>query len=612
MKQPKLFFVLMLLLVRLGAYAENEVYTVFDETNGAMTYYYDDKRAIRTALPDKIVEVYNPTRTRFKDYHDKVKTVNFNSTMQNAPLTSTDYLFCGGYSIDDAAYYSLTELIRVDDINNLNTENVTSMSHMFYGCEKLVTIKLSSFNTSNVTDMSYLFCGCKALKNLTLPTNFNTHWVTDMVSMFEDCNTLTSLDLRKLDITNVKNSDRMFYNCTSLIVIYCDKDFSTSTTLLTSQEMFQNTSLLIGGKGTKYKPANPTNKTYARPDKDTTAPGYFTDLSDNLMDVWSEMSDLQKLVMDFITDYTDVISTLTTAMTSAKSTAENKDATIAKLNKAITDAKSALEGTYPTIHFNFKTEKTADLEGLLTENDSKDSKDIVSVAVTTVNSEMPWDYSKSAADNISSLKTKYAKLLSDTQSALDAQRKAEAQAELLDIITEMQALYTFAQGFLDDKTMLTALQQAIDDATGVATNYSASLSDVKTAIFTARSRLQSAETTLLDTAKTEMKNTLEDMLEDGDSEACKNIVATAKENIDALKWDNTKSVNENTTALYNAAYAIWHDTDIAVKDQRKKDTGTGIDNTTDGQNGTSRKQFRNGQIIIIRDGKTINLLGAEI
>ena len=236
----------------------------------------------------------------------------------------------------------------------------------------------------------------------------------------------------------------------------------------------------------------------------------------------------------------------------------------------------------------------------------------MSAAVTTVDSEMPWDYDKSAADNISSLKTKYAKLLSDTQTALDAQRKTEAQAELLDIINEMKALYTFAQGFLDDKTMLTALQQAIDDATGVAINYSASLSDVKTAIFTAQLRLQYAETTLLNTAKTEMKNTLEDMLEDGDSEACKKIVADAQEAIDALKWDNTKSVKDNTDALYNAAYAIWHDTDIAVKDQRKKDTGTGIDNTTDGQNGTSRKLFRNGQIIIIRDGKTINLLGAEI
>ena len=600
----------MLLLVRLGAYAENEVYTVFDQTKGEMTYYYDENRAANTALPNTIVEVYNPKLTRFKEYHDQIKTVKFNSTMQNAPLTSTKYLFCGGF--EDGTYYSLTELTSVDDINNLNTENVEDMSHMFYGCEKLQTINLSTFNTSNVTDMSYLFCGCKALKNLTLPTDFNTHWVTDMVSMFEDCNTLTSLDLRKLDIANVTNSDRMFYNCTSLIVIYCDKDFSTSTKLLTSKEMFQNTSLLRGGKGTKYKEANPTNKTYARPDKDTTAPGYFTDLSDNLMDVWSEMSNLQKLVMDFITDNTNVISTLTTAMTSAKSTAENKDATIASLNQAITDAKSAMESTYSTIHDNFKTEKTAELEGLLTENDSQDSKDIVSAAVTTVDSEMPWDYDKSAADNISSLKTKYAKLLSDTQTALDAQRKTEAQAELLDIINEMKALYTFAQGFLDDKTMLTALQQAIDDATGVAINYSASLSDVKTAIFTAQLRLQYAETTLLNTAKTELKNQLEDMLKDGDSEACKKIVADAQEAIDALKWDNTKSVKDNTDALYNAAYAIWHDTDIAVKDQRKKDTGTGIDNTTDGQNGTSRKLFRNGQIIIIRDGKTINLLGAEI
>ena len=117
MKQPKLFFVLMLLLVRLGAYAENEVYTVFDQTKGEMTYYYDENRAANTALPNTIVEVYNPKLTRFKEYHDQIKTVKFNSTMQNAPLTSTKYLFCGGF--EDGTYYSLTELTSVDDINNI-------------------------------------------------------------------------------------------------------------------------------------------------------------------------------------------------------------------------------------------------------------------------------------------------------------------------------------------------------------------------------------------------------------------------------------------------------------------------------------------------------------
>ena len=95
MKQPKLFFVLMLLLVRLGAYAENEVYTVFDQTKGEMTYYYDENRAANTALPNTIVEVYNPKLTRFKEYHDQIDKV-FHEHVYNIGKSK---ILCGKYVI---------------------------------------------------------------------------------------------------------------------------------------------------------------------------------------------------------------------------------------------------------------------------------------------------------------------------------------------------------------------------------------------------------------------------------------------------------------------------------------------------------------------------------
>ena len=57
----------------------------------------------------------------------------------------------------------------------IDTNNVTSMSNMFYNCSALTSIP--SFNTSNVTNMKSMFSGCSALT--TIPA-FNTNNVTSM------------------------------------------------------------------------------------------------------------------------------------------------------------------------------------------------------------------------------------------------------------------------------------------------------------------------------------------------------------------------------------------------------------------------------------------------
>ena len=44
---------------------------------------------------------------------------------------------------------------------------------MFYKCENLYKLDLSSFNTNNVTDMSYMFSYCENLSELNL-SSFNT------------------------------------------------------------------------------------------------------------------------------------------------------------------------------------------------------------------------------------------------------------------------------------------------------------------------------------------------------------------------------------------------------------------------------------------------------
>ncbi len=103
----------------------------------------------------------------------------------------------------------------IKGIENLHTDEVTTMNHMFYGCHALTGLNVSGFNTTNVTDMSSMFKGCSALTELGV-SGFNTANVTDMSSMFNGCSALTELDVSKFDATSVTNITSMFEGCSAL------------------------------------------------------------------------------------------------------------------------------------------------------------------------------------------------------------------------------------------------------------------------------------------------------------------------------------------------------------------------------------------------------------
>ena len=109
----------------------------------------------------------------------------------------------------------LTNLETIKDLKYLNTEQVTDMSNMFYGCSALTSLDLSNFNTAKVRDMSYMFYRCSALSSLDL-SNFNTAIVTNMSYMFSDCSTLSSLDLSNFNTAIVTNMSYMFNGCSAL------------------------------------------------------------------------------------------------------------------------------------------------------------------------------------------------------------------------------------------------------------------------------------------------------------------------------------------------------------------------------------------------------------
>ena len=218
-----------------------------------------------------------------------------------------------------AWFKNFSELMKIEGIENLNTENVTSMAYMFSSCNKLAELDVTHFNTANVKNMKYMFEYCKGLSSLDVTnfntanvtnmlamfgrtsltsldvTHFNTANVKDMTSMFYACKGLTSLDvtnfntanvtsmrymfckcdkLTSLDVTNfntakVTDMDNMFFGCKMLKEIYVSDKFVTDD-VISSRCMFSNCSSLSGD--IDWTSDKPSDKTYAK-----TAGGYFRD-----------------------------------------------------------------------------------------------------------------------------------------------------------------------------------------------------------------------------------------------------------------------------------------------------------------------------------------------
>ena len=223
----------------------SRVYTVYDG-NGTLTYFYDDQYDAENANHE-FYDPYDILVTRWW-YFKKVKTVEIDPSMKNAPLTSMVLMFYGGPG--SGSWHSLSNMTSIIGMENLNTTNVTDMGGMFFDCTSLESIDLSHFDTKNVTNMN---------------------------GMFYTCTALTELDLRSFDMKNVTNTGSMFMLCKNLTTIRCDEDWSENDNITNSKDMFAFCPKLVGGKGTEFDGAK-TDITYARPDEgpDSDQPGYFT------------------------------------------------------------------------------------------------------------------------------------------------------------------------------------------------------------------------------------------------------------------------------------------------------------------------------------------------
>ena len=193
-------------------------------------------------------------------YASKISKVVFEASFANARPTN-----CYAW------FVNFKNLTQIEGIENLNTENVTSMRDMFNGCSSLTSLDLTNFNTAKVTDMKLLFANCSALESLDLSmfntenvtsmpsmfngatnlktlnvSNFNTEKVNNMGHMFANCPNLTSLDLSSFNTKGVEYVDNIFKNCSNLTTIYASENFAFGSGLKNGADMFLGCEKLKG------------------------------------------------------------------------------------------------------------------------------------------------------------------------------------------------------------------------------------------------------------------------------------------------------------------------------------------------------------------------------
>lgn len=177
--------------------------------------------------------------------------------LKTPALTDTSYMFYGIGKID-----------KIDNINSLDTANVTTMEGMFAyndsGLMKGENVKFE-FNTGKVKNMNLMFKN--SYVNYLDLSSFDTRSLVTAVSTF-DYTWIKILDLTNWDTRNLEDVTSMFSGSTWLVTIYASESFVT-TKVTASNDIFYSVTYDLGSG------AIGNNITYARIGAPG-APGAFT------------------------------------------------------------------------------------------------------------------------------------------------------------------------------------------------------------------------------------------------------------------------------------------------------------------------------------------------
>jgi len=168
-------------------------------------------------LPHFLTDVADAIRTKTGESLP-IQASNFDTAIENIPSG-------GEYAPSYVSFYNFPGSSLEDEIEGLDTSNITTMNSMFYNCKELPLLDISTFNTSNVTNM---------------------------YNMFSSSIKLATIDMTGLDVSKVTTLQMAFYNCPLLtnIIGFGDLEFSSIERLNSAFQMskISNISINCGEK----------------------------------------------------------------------------------------------------------------------------------------------------------------------------------------------------------------------------------------------------------------------------------------------------------------------------------------------------------------------------
>ena len=219
-----------------------------------------------------------------------LEAFNVSSSFDTSNVKDMQYMFCNAFKWKLSTFdFSILKTDKVenmegmfcgcsvDEINlsSFNTKNVKNMKKMFYCCYCSTKIIVSGFNTENVETMESMFHVCDKITELDL-SSFDTKKVTSAKSMFQQCEKLKTLDISGFEFSNGVDITAIFDHINELEKIYVKEGTDWSNCSGEGSVFFCHYKL-TGGKGTVRSESELGNdKTYARVDGGTEAPGFFT------------------------------------------------------------------------------------------------------------------------------------------------------------------------------------------------------------------------------------------------------------------------------------------------------------------------------------------------
>ena len=155
------------------------------------------------------------------------------------------------------------------------------------------------------------------------------------------------------------------------------------------------------------------------------------------------------------------------------------------------------------------------------------------------------------------------------------------------------------------------LNTAIGAALNVCYDEEATLEEVDAQRTALEAEVSKSSNFVLSYMQQQAADELNGLLEADDSEACQKIISNAINYIMTLTWDSSKSFIDAYKSLEKTIQEVIHEAKINLVNQRQKDIATGLESILN-SDVSVQKVLRNGQILILRDGKTYTAQGQEV